>query len=270
MNKKIILITTIHNRAHYLRACLDSALGSTLDKKHWIHLLIDNASTDGATEIAQEYCDKWEHIYLVRNKENVGQMPAYNFALDWVQEKFPSVKYLAMCDSDDRMAKAALEVCYDVFEKNKQIDISYSDFNMIGKGGEILIKKHPKSKRFVPVKIELTDAGQKMYRIRQINPKSGNIATHFRFIRLNSFIDKMKAFSEEYPYSTDFSIYTQALDVGMRLAKIDQVLYHWRSHKKGKGKSTGQVEKDHGEQQRDDYLTLRTFYENKWKKEGRI
>lgn len=270
VNKKIILVTTIHNRAHYLRKCLDSALGSTLDKEHWVHLLIDNASSDGATEIAQEYCDKWEHMYLVRNEKNIGQMPAYNFALDWVKEKFPSISFFSMEDSDDLIAKVALAECLRIFEANPKIDVSYSDFHMIGKQGEILVKAHPKSKRRVPKEIELTEKGQRMYREAQLHKKNGNIATHLRFLRLSSLYKKMKRFSEEYEYSTDFLIYTQSLDCGMRLAKIDKVLYLWRNHKKGNENKTGQVEKDHGKQQRDDYLTLRDYYEQKWKKEGRI
>jgi len=275
--KKVLLITTIYNRAHYLSACLDSALNSTLDKKYWVHLLIDNASTDGATKIAQEYCDKHEHMYLVKNETNIGQMPAYNFALDWVREKFSEIEYLSMLDSDDLIAKAGLETCFDLFEREPSIDISYSGFHVIGPGkGKIQVKNHPKSHRIVPKEIELTEAGQRAYRQRQINVRNGNVATHLRFLRLSSLFSKMGRFNEDKEFSTDFNIYTSALDFGMILARADAgknnkgVLYLWRDHGKRKGEVVIQVEKNHGEIQNRQWHELREFYEKKWKKEGRI
>jgi glycosyltransferase involved in cell wall biosynthesis len=274
--KKIVLVTTIYNRVRYLPECLDSALNSTLDKEYWIHLLIDNASSDGAQEIAREYCDEHEHMYLIENEDNIGQMPAYNYALDWVQEKFSEITYLSMLDSDDRIARRGLEVCLDLFENEPLIDISYSGFHMMGKDGEILLKNHPKSKRIMPKEIELTEEGQRRYRVAQINKKSGNLMTHLRFLRLSSFFEKMGRFKEDKEFSTDFNIYTSALDCEMMLGRADVgdddtgVLYLWRSHGKRKNWEVNQVERDHGEIQHAQWQELREFYEEKWKEEGRI
>lgn len=269
--KRIMLVTVVHNRKQYLRQALDSALNQSLDKKYFVHLVIDSGSTQPeCREIIKEYCDIWPHMEYRFFDENINQMPAYNWALKYVQDIWTNIKYLAMLDSDDLLAQKSLEVGFNTLEENDNIDIIYSDFNMIGAKGEVLTKRHPKSKRRIPEDIELTEDGQKIYRRIQLNKKNGNIATHFRFIRLDSLVNKMGGFREDYPFSTDFCIYCDALGCGMALKKIDQVLYHWRNHRKGKDGATGQVEKDHGTQQRDDYLDLRDEYEKDWTERGLI
>ena len=253
--KKIILVTTIYNRANYLEACLESSLRSTLDKKYWVHLLIDNASTDGANKIAKEYCDKHDHMYFVQNDTNIGQMPAYNFSLAWVQEKFPEIELLSMLDSDDLLGKLALEKSYEEFVKHPELSITYSDFNVIDKKGKMVTKKHPKS---IKVQDELTKEGQaKLRRFMW----SRNIATHFRMMKVKEVVELMGGFNEDYPYSTDYSIYMFALDAGMMMKKVDATLYNWRTHKT-------QVERQFSPEQTQNMLDLKANFETTWKARG--
>lgn len=269
--KHTVLITICHNRKQYLRKALDSALRSTLDTEYWRHLIIDSGSTQPEVrEIIKEYCDQHEHMYYKFFDENINQMPGYNWAIEHINKEWPETQFIAMMDSDDLLGTYALEKGYEAMQDDR-VDITYSDFRVIGIKGETIVKKHLKSKRLMPVEIELEEEGQLKYRQAQLSQKIGNFATHFRYIRLSSFYAKMGGkFVEDYPFSTDFSIYTYALDAGMTLKKIDQILYLWRTHKKGKAGATGQVEKDHGERQRNDYLEMRQYFEDKWSEEGRL
>lgn len=268
--KHTILVTVVHNRKQYLRKALNSAINSTLDKAYWNHLIIDSGSTQSeCREIIKEYCDKYDHMYYKFFDENINQMPAYNWALEHIQKIWPEIEFMAMMDSDDLLGKFALESGYETM-KNPLVDLTYSDFRVIDEGGNTVVKKHPKSKRLVPENIELTEEGQRAYRKYQLHPKIGNFATHFRYIRISSFLKKMDKFDETRPFSTDFSIYSFGLDAGMILKKIDKVLYCWRTHKKGKAGNTGQVEKDHGKRQHNDLLEMTEYFREKWTQEGRI
>ena len=234
-------------------------------------MIIDSGSTQPeCREIIKEYCDKYDHMYYKFFDENINQMPAYNCALQYVQEEWPEISYFSCLDSDDKLAIASLERGVEVMESDDRIGIIYSDFNIIDSKSKLVTKRHLKSKRLVPEKDELSEEGQKKYRFYQVHPKVGNFATHLRVIRIKDLVEKMNGFSEEFPFSTDFSIYASALDTGVVLKKVDQVLYHWRVHNvKTKGQ-TRQVQADHGQIQHGDYLTLRDFYKDKWEREGSI
>lgn len=270
--KKIMLVTVVHDRKQYLRECLDSALKSTLPKDQWVHLVIDSGSNQPeCREIIKEYCDKWDHMYYKFFDENINQMPAYNWALDWVRENYPEIDLACCLDSDDWISTRALNVAVKEFKARPELGFVFSDFNMIDGNGKVMVKRHPKSKRRVPKKIELTKEGQRMLRVIQVNKKSGNIATHLRCFRISEWLEKVGRIREDYLYSTDFVFYCEALLHEINLGKIDEVLYHWRNQSvKGNKNPTKQVEKDHGDIQHNDYLALRDEYERKFKERGLI
>ena len=245
-DKKIILVTTIFNREQYMKPCIESALKSTLDKKYWVHLLIDNSSTDNAGKIAKEICNEHEHMYFVQNDTNIGQMPAYNNAIRWCKENYPEILYISMLDSDDLLGKLALEKSYDEFIKYPDLSITYSDFNVINKHGKLEIKRNPKA---IKVKDELKPENQA--KLRKLM-WAKNIATHFRMLKINDVVEKMKGFNTKFLYSTDYSIYMFALDCGMLMKKVDSkhALYNWRVHKT-------QVERQFSPEQTQDMLDLK-------------
>ena len=80
----IILVTLIHNRRKYLGRALISAWNQTLDKSKWIHLLVDNASTDGADQVAEMFCNnhKDSNVRLVKLPANLGIQKGHNYVLN--------------------------------------------------------------------------------------------------------------------------------------------------------------------------------------------
>jgi glycosyltransferase involved in cell wall biosynthesis len=146
MSYNTVLFTTVRNRKQYLSASIESALNQSVGIKNtFVHIIMNNGSEDGAFEIAKEYAKKHPHIELIDFGENIHQLPAYNYGMKYVKEKYPEIKYYADLDSDDILGKYAIEENIRVMEANKDVMGTYSDFNVIDTKGRVIIKKHPKS-----------------------------------------------------------------------------------------------------------------------------
>ena len=100
----VSVITPFHNTAKYLRECIESVLAQTLED--FEYLLVDNASTDGSLEIAQEYARRDSRIRVVHFDELVPQIPNYNRALRLVD---PQTRYCKMVQADDAIMPRCLE-----------------------------------------------------------------------------------------------------------------------------------------------------------------
>ena len=90
---KISVVIPVYNTARWLRQCLDSALGQTLQDIEVI--CVDDGSTDGSAAILAEYAAKDGRIRVLR-QENSGQGVARNRGLEIAQGEFA-----AFLDSDD-------------------------------------------------------------------------------------------------------------------------------------------------------------------------
>lgn len=66
----------VYNEAPFIRKTLDALLRQTY--QHIELIIADNASTDGTSEIIQEYVTKHRHIRHVRHERNLGQHTNFN------------------------------------------------------------------------------------------------------------------------------------------------------------------------------------------------
>ncbi len=108
---KVSVIIPVHNRAQYLRECLDSVCGQTLKEIEII--CVDDGSTDAAPEILREYQKKDPRIRIVSHEASTAGA-ARNFGMS-----FAFGEYLAFWDSDDFFDLTALEKLY---AKAKEVD----------------------------------------------------------------------------------------------------------------------------------------------------
>lgn len=106
----ISVIVPIYNVGEYLRPCLDSILGSTKDKLQVI--LIDDGSTDGSGEVADEYAARYANVE-VHHKENGGVSHARNFGV-----AFAKGTYIAFADSDDLIVEDAYERMFAMAQRD--------------------------------------------------------------------------------------------------------------------------------------------------------
>ena len=107
---KVSLIITVYNKAPFLRRCLDSVKSQ---KNHNAQIIvIDDGSTDGSSEICDEYG------FEVYHTANQGVSEARNYGLDKA-----TGDYVAFLDADDALTPKALHVmelvagrCYNIYQ----------------------------------------------------------------------------------------------------------------------------------------------------------
>lgn len=96
----IPLLTVISgnwNKSDYLRNCVESVLGQSMQDFEWI--IVDDSSTDDSWQILQGYADSDQRIRLLRMDYNGGPGMCVNTA-----KKYARGKYLTIVDTDDMPA----------------------------------------------------------------------------------------------------------------------------------------------------------------------
>ena len=95
------LIVPIYNVAEYLLTTLDSIVRQTLS--HFEVILVDDGSTDGSREIAEDFCQRQSHWHLI-TQEQQGVSVARN-----VGTQHASGDFVAYLDGDDWLCPQTLE-----------------------------------------------------------------------------------------------------------------------------------------------------------------
>lgn len=95
----ISVIIPVYNKAPFLRRCFDSCL----KQKGAEFIVIDDGSTDGGSEICDEY-SKYSN-FRIFHKENGGVSSARNFGIDKVRGE-----YLTFLDADDEYPRGAITI----------------------------------------------------------------------------------------------------------------------------------------------------------------
>lgn len=221
---KIILVTLVHNRKNLVGPALQSAVNQTLQKNRWVHLVIDNASTDGADSVCEVFAKKYPNVYFERMSSNLGQQKAYNWALnEWIPNNFPELKTMAILDSDDILVPVALEKVEQTYRDHPHIGGTYSGFNIIDRKGRITVKNHAKA-RYVPN--QLTEEGQRKLRKFFL---VGNACSHLRTYSIDALKD-IGGFNTDYTYATDYNIFGRLFLGGYMILRIPETLYNFRQH----------------------------------------
>ena len=100
---KLSIIVPVYNVLPYIRQCLNSLLGQTVED--YEILLVDDGSTDGTAAVLEEYRARYPEKISLRRVDNGGQGRARNFAIEDARGH-----YLGFIDSDDTIAP-------DMYEK---------------------------------------------------------------------------------------------------------------------------------------------------------
>lgn len=254
---KTLLVTLIHNRKRFLAPAIQSAVNQTLPKEQFIHLLVDNGSTEpGIPDLINAFQKRYSNIIYLPLPTNIGQQPAYNLVLnEWLPKNFPEAELWATLDSDDLLKPDALLEANKLFELYPKVGQVYSGFDIINSDGNIKVKNHPKAK-LIPN--QFSEAGQLTLRRTFL---SQNCVGHLRAFRVSALKD-IGGFNTDYKYATDFNIAGRMLEK-FWVAKIDKVLYQWRQHDE-------QVERQHSPEQTDNWKKLKEEFSKKWVASGLI
>lgn len=98
---KISLIIPVYNKAPFVKRCLDSLVDQT--EQDFQCIIVDDGSTDGSSEICEDYCKRygWEY-YKIKHS---GVAEARNFGISKAKGQ-----YLAFLDADDSFVPEAIDV----------------------------------------------------------------------------------------------------------------------------------------------------------------
>ena len=109
------IILPVYNREQTLGEAIDSVLSQSAP--HWELIIVDDHSSDGSLQLANEYSKHDNRIRVISNSENMGPSIARNRGIDIAKGD-----YIGFLDSDDilrqdfvkRMTETAILYCADV------------------------------------------------------------------------------------------------------------------------------------------------------------
>ena len=104
----VAVVTPVYNGADLIEACIGSVRAQ--DTPDWIHILVDNASTDGTAEVVSRIAAGDDRVKLVRFDEHLGMLGSWNRAMHQIPADIPYVKHLG---ADDRMTPDCLRRMVD-------------------------------------------------------------------------------------------------------------------------------------------------------------
>ncbi|MBI4059482.1 glycosyltransferase [Candidatus Giovannonibacteria bacterium] len=111
----------VYNGAAHLREALDSLLVQTYS--NFEIFISDNASTDATREICETYAKKDRRVRFVRQKENIGAIPNFEFV-----KKQARGKYFMWAAYDDLWDARFLEKCAGMLERDSSLVLAMCDF----------------------------------------------------------------------------------------------------------------------------------------------
>lgn len=115
MQKLLTVSIAAYNVENYLEEALNSFLIKELEDKLEV-LIVNDGSTDGTSNIANRYVDKYPHIFKHINKKNAGWGSTINEGI-----RYATGKYFKQLDGDDFFEKEGL------INLLKTLEVSKSD-----------------------------------------------------------------------------------------------------------------------------------------------
>jgi glycosyltransferase involved in cell wall biosynthesis len=115
----VSVVTPFYNTRDYLAECIESVLCQTY--QNWEYILADNCSTDGSSDIARQYADRFpDKIRLIHTDSLLSQVPNYNFALSHISA---NSKYCKMVQADDWIFPDCLRSMVELAEAHPRVGI---------------------------------------------------------------------------------------------------------------------------------------------------
>ena len=104
---KVSVIVPVYNTGEYLPRCLDSLVSQTMPAEELEIIAVDDGSTDGSGDIADDYAKRFPNVRVIHQK-NAGSSAARNAGL-----REAHGRYLGFVDSDDYVSPGMYAALYD-------------------------------------------------------------------------------------------------------------------------------------------------------------
>ena len=119
----VAVVTPAYNAADYLAACLESVCAQSY--RNWLHLVVDNASTDATREIAESFAAKDARVKVLSFRQFVPMFENFNRALAAVP---PEARYLKQILADDTLHPDCLMAMVAAAQNDPQVALVISRF----------------------------------------------------------------------------------------------------------------------------------------------
>lgn len=196
------IVPTYNVSRELLSECLDSLLNQSY-KNFEICIADDHSSSEETISVLKEYEKKYKNIRVTYRKKNGMISEASNTAIGMAKGEF-----IALVDNDDLVDPDALYYVVEALNKDKKLDMIYSDEDKIDFKGK-LMEPH-----FKPDFSPDTLMGV-------------NYICHLCVLR-KSLVDKLGGFRKEYDGSQDYDLFLRVVDETKNIYHIERILYHWR------------------------------------------
>ena len=114
----VSVLTPVYNGEAYLEECIASVLAQTYT--NWEYVIVDNASTDGTSEIIRRHAEMDARIRVHRNPSLVPIIRNHNIA---VRQASPDARYVKFIYADDVLLPECLERMVGVAERNPRVGL---------------------------------------------------------------------------------------------------------------------------------------------------
>lgn len=190
----------VYNQARFIQEAIDSILNQTFGNFELI--VIDDASTDGTTQILKKYTDL--RIKLIIKDKNQGVSAATNEGF-----RLAKGKYIARMDGDDVSTKERFEKQVKVLENNPKIYICSNWIQYFGNSNTVVKFKETHNEIIAELLISCSICmGAAMFRREELS---------------NYFYDETKNSGEDYDF------WSKVAWVG-EMYNIQEVLLLYRAH----------------------------------------
>ncbi len=214
---KISVIIPVYNHEKYIAESIESVLNQSY--KDFEIVVVDDGSTDRTPEILRDFGCKIKYI----RQENKGGAAALNTAI-----RNSTGEYLAWVSSDDVFMPTKLEDQIKFFNENPGVDLTYADFYIIDKNGEIKREVHSPY---------YSDRKTFVY-----NMLIGNFINGSSVMFKRSCIEKVGYFDEEMKYHADGNMWFRMLK-HYNFGHIPKPLLKYRWHNTNLSHDTEQMKR---------------------------
>ena len=196
------IVPTYNVSRDLLSKCLDSLLEQTYQNFE-ICIADDNSPNPETRETIEEYKKKSDKIHVVYRKKNGMISEASNSAI-----KISRGEFIVLVDNDDVVEKEALYYIVEVLNKDKDIDMIYTDEDKIDFRGRYM------EPHFKPDYSPDTLIGV-------------NYICHLCCLR-KSIVEELGGFRKKYDGAQDYDLFLRFTEKTKKIYHIEKVLYHWR------------------------------------------
>ncbi|MDD2958066.1 MAG: glycosyltransferase family 2 protein [Lachnospiraceae bacterium] len=201
-----IVVPAYRTPEAFLRQMIDSVRKQTYS--YWELCIANGSPEDEAmARVLAEYTGEDERIRVRSLKENLGIAGNTDAALEMA-----GGEYLGLLDHDDLLAPNALYEIADALEKDRALDVLYTDEDKVSMDLSEHFQPHLKP---------------------DYNPDllcSNNYFCHFLVVR-REIVRSVGGFRPEFDGAQDYDFVFRCVEAAEHIGHIPEILYHWRVHK---------------------------------------